>query len=402
MNGVDRYALREYGRMISDRTRTTPFVEALRRAVRPGTVVLDIGTGTGIFALLACQFGAARVYAIEPDDAIEVAKLCARSIPGSDRIVWLQGFSTDMQLPERVDVVIGDLHGMLPMYNANIASLIDARRRHLKPGGQMIPERDVVLAVPAQAPVEYANVESPWVRNDHHIDLGAGRAFVANSLWRARSEPAAPEDLLSSPCIWGEIDYSSTESPNLDGEMQWRIERPGTLHGLYVWFDARVAEGLGYSNAPDLPELIYGRAFFPLLQATDVMVGDRVATRMSATLVDGKYVFRWSTRIADAAGAIKGDFKQSTFNSRPFNRRKLQRIAAEYVPTLNLDGQIDHAVMRAMAQSQPLGAITEDLAARFPQRFADVHAALNHVAKLSMKYTGPDATCDALSENGMV
>ena len=274
MNGANGYALREYGRMISDRTRTSPFVEALRRAVRPGAVVLDIGTGTGIFALLACQFGAARVYAIEPDDAIEVAKLCARNIPGSDCIVWLQGFSTDTQLPERVDVVIGDLHGMLPMYNANIASLIDARRRHLKPGGQMIPKRDVVLAVPAQALIEYANVESPWVRNDHHIDFGAGRAFVANSLWRARPEPAAPEDLLSSPCIWGEIDYSSTESPNLDGELQWRIERPGTLHGLYVWFDAKVAEGLGYSNAPDLPELIYGRAFFPLLQATDVMVGD--------------------------------------------------------------------------------------------------------------------------------
>jgi type I protein arginine methyltransferase len=388
MNTSDGYSVRDYGRMICDRTRTSALVEALRRAVHPGSVLLDIGTGTGFFALLACQLGAARVYAIEPGDAIEVAKLCAERIAGADRIVWLQGVSTEITLPEKVDVVIGDLRGTLPLYTMNVAAFIDARRRHLKSGGQMIPLRDVVRAVPAQAAAEYASVSSPWEKNEYGLDLGAGRVFVANSRWRARSEPAAAADLLSSPGSWGEIDYRRTESPNLDGDLDWRIERPGTLHGLYVWFDSEVAEGIGYSNAPDLPELIYGRAFFPFLEATDVQVGDRVATRMSAALVDGEYVFRWNTRVTDAAGTVKGDFRQSTFYSRPLSRERLQHIASDYVPTLNLDGQIDHTVMQAMAQGQPLGAIAENLAARYPQRFASSAAALKHVGKLSAKYTG--------------
>mgnify|MGYP001184895145 CR=1 FL=1 len=72
--------------MIADRVRMDAYVRALRQAVVPGSVVIDIGTGTGIFAMLACQFGARRVYAIEPDDAIQVAREIAAANGFADRI----------------------------------------------------------------------------------------------------------------------------------------------------------------------------------------------------------------------------------------------------------------------------------------------------------------------------
>ena len=59
------YSIADYGAMIADDVRMGAFVRALRQAIKPGAVVIDIGTGTGIFALLACRFGARRVYAIE-------------------------------------------------------------------------------------------------------------------------------------------------------------------------------------------------------------------------------------------------------------------------------------------------------------------------------------------------
>ena len=43
-------------------------IENALRAIDEGAVIVDIGTGTGIFAQLACRVGARRVYAIEPDD----------------------------------------------------------------------------------------------------------------------------------------------------------------------------------------------------------------------------------------------------------------------------------------------------------------------------------------------
>jgi len=52
------YSLRSYGNMIADKGRTGPYVDALRRAVKPGSVVVDIGTGAGVLAFMACRFGA--------------------------------------------------------------------------------------------------------------------------------------------------------------------------------------------------------------------------------------------------------------------------------------------------------------------------------------------------------
>jgi type I protein arginine methyltransferase len=68
------YTISQFGNMYVNKARMDAYAAALRDAVTPNSVVLDIGAGTGIFALLACRYGARRVYAIEPDDAINLAR----------------------------------------------------------------------------------------------------------------------------------------------------------------------------------------------------------------------------------------------------------------------------------------------------------------------------------------
>lgn len=386
MHLMDGYTILDYGRMILDQRRTKPFVDALLRAVKPGSVVLDMGTGPGYFALLAIQAGAARVYAVEPDDAIEVARRCAAKLPGGERITFIQGLTTELDLPEKVDVVIGDLHGVVPFYTANLVSMIDARKRHLKPGGQIIPARDRMFLVPAQAPDEYQNLQEPWLTNAHGLDLSAGRQYVSNTWWRVNGKKISADALLAKSLSWGTIDYGSTESTDLEDTLRFPIERAGTMHGYYLWFDGEMDDSAGYSNAPDLPELVYGRAYVPLEQAVDVVPGDEVSVLFGARFVKGDYVYRWDTRITDASGAVKGEFRQSTFKADILIPDRLKKAAVDYVPSLNTDGEILRYALQAMADATPSRYIAVGLADRFPQRFRDEETALREVVKLASKY----------------
>ena len=120
------YSILQYGQMVGDRTRVDGYFEALRNAIHPGSVVLDIGTGTGIFALLACRLGARKVYAIEPSDAISLARNIADANGCREKIDFLQEMSTKVTLPERADVIVSDLRGILPFCGRHISSIIDA------------------------------------------------------------------------------------------------------------------------------------------------------------------------------------------------------------------------------------------------------------------------------------
>ena len=168
------YRMAWYGQMISNQARFSPYVNALRQAVTPDSVVLDIGTGTGIFALLACQFGARRVYAVEPANAIHLARKMANTNGYADRIVFLQALSTQLTLPEPADIIVSDLRGAFPLFHNHIPTIIDARQRLLAPDGILIPQRDTLWAAVVCVPEFYQELTSAWQENVYDLDLQAG------------------------------------------------------------------------------------------------------------------------------------------------------------------------------------------------------------------------------------
>src|SRR4030081_2067685 len=71
------YSLRNFGDMIGDSARINPYAKAIARSVRAGDVVAEIGCGPAVFGLLAFQAGAKRVYAVETEDIVDVARQIA-------------------------------------------------------------------------------------------------------------------------------------------------------------------------------------------------------------------------------------------------------------------------------------------------------------------------------------
>src|SRR5690349_17152188 len=100
---MHRYSIQGYASMIHDARRVDAYQRALQQVVTPEAVVVDIGTGLGIFASLACQAGARRLYAINPPPMIVVASAMATANGYQDRIQFIEDISTRITFPEPAD-----------------------------------------------------------------------------------------------------------------------------------------------------------------------------------------------------------------------------------------------------------------------------------------------------------
>jgi protein arginine N-methyltransferase 1 len=381
------YSVFDYGKMITDRVRTDAYMQALRQAIRPDSVVADIGAGTGILSLLACKFGARRVFAIEPDDVIEVARAIAAANGYADRITFIQDKSTHVTLPEKANVIVSDLHGILPWCQLSVASIADARKRLLVPGGTLIPQREIVWCALVEAPDLYRGYATPWQENVYGLDMMAGARVGTNDFRKGR---ARPDQLLTPPQSCAVLDYATIEDPNVHSEITWKMTRQGIAHGFCLWFDSTLAEGIGFSNAPSNPELIYGSAFFPLSVPTSLAVDDTVSITLQANVIDEEYLWRWNTRVfsPDQPGKARVDLKQSTFFGVPLSPARLRRQAADYIPRLKAEGQVDLAILALMNEDVPLSLeeIARRVSQKFPDRFASWQMALARVGELSQTY----------------
>jgi type I protein arginine methyltransferase len=380
------YTLGGYGLMLADRVRVDAYAQALRKTVREGSVVVEIGTGPGVFAVLACQLGAGRVYAIEPSEVIQVAREVAVANDCANKIEFFEEFSNRVTLPTRADVILSDLRGVLPLLERHIPAIVDARRRFLTPGGSLIPRMDTLWAAIVEAPKSYEEIVGPWDQNPFGQDLSPARRLIVNNIRKVR---VGPNQLLTVHRLWTTLDYSSVEDPDVRGNLDWRVERAGIGHGILVWFDAELAEGIGISNAPSAPETIYSSFFFPWTQPVSLAAGQAVGVNLEAKLVENDYVWKWTTRIEalEGSGAPDIHFEQSELTGEVLSPAHLLRGAADYVPRLSGEGHLRRRTFDLMDGKVSLEEIAHRLATEFPQRFPRWEHALSYAGGISQEYS---------------
>ena len=140
--------------MLNDVSRTAAFGAAIRDAVGPEDVVVDIGTGTGVLAAMAAKAGARHVYAIEASGAAEYAEALFKANALGPHITLLRGWSSRIDLPEHATVLITETLGSDPLDEHLLDIVLDARKRFLRPGGRVIPSRVRLYAAAFEAPAE--------------------------------------------------------------------------------------------------------------------------------------------------------------------------------------------------------------------------------------------------------
>lgn len=319
------YSLQAFGDMINheNRHRVDAYVEAMKRSITPDSVVLELGTGVGFFALLACQLGARHVYAVEPNPLIQMGQVLAQANGLANRITFMQEMSSNISLPEPADVMVSDIRGALPFLADHIPCIVDARKRLLKPGAVQIPHADSVWAAVAHAPKNHAKRVAAWDENRFGLNLEKARARAVNTWGKGHIKPEA---LLTSPACWATLDYPTVTEPDAKGTIEWTLEQSGTGHGLSLWFESELIPGVPLSNSPYAPHNpIYSQLFFPWEQPVELAIGDQVAVTLQTKLVENRYEWMWQTRIQSAEGETRASYRQSTFHARVWSSDLLRQ-----------------------------------------------------------------------------
>ncbi len=377
------YSLDEYGEMINDGARTGAYAKAIERAVRPGDVVVDIGCGVGIFALLACRAGARRVYAIESGEIVQWGRQLAAANGFSNRIEFFQGDSREIQLPERADVVVSDLRGALPFYGEAIASIEDARQRFLAPGGVQIPQNDTLYAAVVDAAETYGQLTSPWRDSLRGLDLSSLLVPILSATYNGRFEQS---NLLTESKRWCTLDYTAGAKTHSAAKIRLHAVREGVAHGICLWFETTLYEEIAFSSSPALPETVYGRFFLPWLEPVTLRAGQEIDVELRADCVTGKYIWRWNTAFPAENGKPRREFRQSTFQSVTLSPETMRRRSAEFLPQLSERGHAQEWILTAMDGKTCLEEIARSATKRFPKAFRDWEEAFRVASDLSSRF----------------
>ena len=313
------YSLLDYGKMISDPVRVGAYRRALERVITPGATVLEAGAGPGLFSLLACQLGAAKVWAVETAPVISLARQLVESNGFGDRVELIQASAESVELDQRVDVLVSDLRGVLPLVGRHLPVLRSVRDRLLLPEGRMVAERDRLRVAVVESEDLYRLFDSPWREGLVGLDLSPGRELSIHG-WLKPTTGLDVAARLTEPATWFELDYRTFDSDHGRGSADLEVRRRGTAHGLALWFESEVVSGVELSNAPWEERRIYGWVFVALEHPVGVEPGDRIEVDLDATLVDDAYVWSWATRVGRGATEL-ARFRQSSFYAEPLSPR---------------------------------------------------------------------------------
>jgi len=289
--------------MLSDEIRTGTYRKALSSTVKPGDVVLDVGAGTGIMAMLAAQAGARKVYAVEKASIAELARRLIEQNGLEDKIELIHSEIESVALPDRVDLLVGEWMGCYGVDENLLPSIVIARDRWLKPGGSVLPEVVAGWLAPVEDDDLADSIES-WRRRPYDLDFDPLAHATANEVLMGQHQ-IGTDDLLAEPQqLWTtdvrSISLDDARAP-FSAQLGFLAGRGGRLSALAAWFVARFPDGSVLTNSPDAPDTHWGRSVFPLNAAIEVTPGLPMEVELICDPAGPGYCHhRWAVKVGEA------------------------------------------------------------------------------------------------------
>jgi len=263
--------------MMNDRLRNDAYFQALRNAVTPDTRVLEIGTGSGLLAMMAARHGARQVTTCEV--VAEIADT-ARAIVAANGltppVTVINKRSTKLEIgtdmEERADLLVSEILSSEFLGEGVLGSIEDAKRRLLKPGACIIPARGSIQFALFGGPDIEKNVRVDEV---HGFDLNGFNGIVARKQLVGRDDLGI--ELLSDDSRAFFFDFVNTDRfPQKDKmTIEVPVRRAGRCLGIIQWLRLEMDDTVVFENHPSIknPARSWQHCMYIFSEAQDVAPG---------------------------------------------------------------------------------------------------------------------------------
>jgi hypothetical protein len=281
---VRRKYPRWYIRAVNDPHRNRAYRQAIEALVTPDTLVVETGTGSGLFAMLAARAGARHVYTceIEPHLAA-IARSNIEKNGLTDRITLFECRHEELRvgehLPRRADLLLHEFVSPHFLVEEMGTMFQQFRAEILTPEAFVLPHRIAVtgMLVGDQWPLDLIRVPATVVGLDvSNINLLAASGASLPG-------PVAIELPLSGPQILAEFDAMSMERPaNGSHLIEIVATADGAATGILQWVQHGFPDGSVYENRPELA-CNWSPNFWPFKSSVPLTAGDRLLVRVECT-----------------------------------------------------------------------------------------------------------------------
>lgn len=215
---------------VLDQNRTFAFLEAIKRSVRPGVVVVEAGLGTGIMAIMAASLGA-EVYGIEINrDTFELSRRLSKAFIKEGlfeecQLKLIMGDASTWVAPKQIDFIISENIYSGMFYEMQIP-IINHLRSFLNPGGQVIPSGMCSYVI-------LTHTENPDQKRHGELfspSIAEGRIYQCKE--------------LSKPALYDTIDFNGHNDLDCSINLIIPVTRSGFANSLLIYSPVRIASNI--------------------------------------------------------------------------------------------------------------------------------------------------------------
>lgn len=235
--------------MVRDAARNAAYEAALGRAVTAQTSVLEIGTGSGILAMMAARAGARHVVTCEAVPAIAEAAREIVALNGfADRVRVVAKTSYDLDpgadMGGLADVLVSEIISNTMVGEDVLPATEHAARVLLKPGARIIPARGLVrVALAYDAKLHLARMDTI-----DGFDLSLFNRLAKGFYRLSRGDTRLT--LLSAPVDLFDFDFQSGGPFPAATAVKTLTSSGGRANGLAQWIALQMDESGWYENNP--------------------------------------------------------------------------------------------------------------------------------------------------------